>query len=159
NSSTSHHAPPRRRTDGGRRASAPVQYYSCSLPDAFLLPRSRSPDLADIKRADREFIPCFFPRAEMPSVFSAPRRPRGPRRGPTPDSSAEPRSRDGFSSLHHRRQQRMALEVRLVNERKIRGMDTNSLLRMYDLAQGVVTHADSKVQRDRADRTAERVRA
>jgi hypothetical protein len=53
----------------------------------------------------------------------------------------------------------MALEIRLVNERNIRGMDTNSLLRMYDLAQGVVTHADSKVQRDRADRTAERVRA
>jgi len=53
----------------------------------------------------------------------------------------------------------MAFDVLLLKESNIRGIDTNSLLRMYHLAQGVVTHADSKVQRDRADRTAERVRA
>jgi len=51
----------------------------------------------------------------------------------------------------------MAFDVLLTGERKIRGMDTNSLLRMYDLARGVITHADSQSERSKADRTAQRV--
>ena len=51
----------------------------------------------------------------------------------------------------------MAFDVLLLKESNIRGIDTNSLLRMYDLAQGVVTHADSKMERAKANRAAERV--
>ena len=51
----------------------------------------------------------------------------------------------------------MAFDVLTTGERTIRGMDTNSLLRMYDLAQGVVTRADSQSERAKADRTVRRV--
>ena len=51
----------------------------------------------------------------------------------------------------------MAFDVLTTGERNIRGMDTNSLLRMYDLAQGVVTRADSQLERAKADRTVRRV--
>ena len=51
----------------------------------------------------------------------------------------------------------MAFDVLTTGERNIRGMDTNSLLRMYDLAQGVVTRADSQSERAKADRTVRRV--
>ena len=51
----------------------------------------------------------------------------------------------------------MAFDVLTTGERNIRGMDTNSLLRMYDLAQGVVTRSDSQLERTKADRTARRV--
>jgi hypothetical protein len=51
----------------------------------------------------------------------------------------------------------MAFDVLLTGERKIRGMDTNSLLRMYDLARDVITHTDSQLERSKADRAAQRV--
>lgn len=50
----------------------------------------------------------------------------------------------------------MAFDVLITGERNIRGMDTNSLLRLYDLAQDIVTRADSQLERTKADRTARR---
>jgi hypothetical protein len=53
----------------------------------------------------------------------------------------------------------MALDVLITGERSIRGMDTNSLLRMYDRAREVVTHAESQLERTKADRAAQRALA
>src|SRR5438034_3739491 len=58
-----------RRAGAGRLRSVPIQCQCCSIPDAFLLPRKLSPDLADIKRAELEFAPGFFPRAAMSATF------------------------------------------------------------------------------------------
>jgi hypothetical protein len=58
-------------------ADVPIQCQRCSIPDAFLLPRNNSPDLADIKRAERELVPCFFPRADTPAGFAPQCAPRG----------------------------------------------------------------------------------
>ena len=53
-----------------RPAVGRIQCLCCCIPDAFLLPRKPSPDLADIKRAEQESVPCLFPRAVMPAVIS-----------------------------------------------------------------------------------------
>jgi hypothetical protein len=53
----------------------------------------------------------------------------------------------------------MAIDVLIIGERNIRGMDTNSLLRLYDFALGVVTRADSQLERVKADRAAQRALA
>lgn len=53
----------------------------------------------------------------------------------------------------------MAFDVLITGPRSIRGMDTNSLLRLYDLAQDVVTRADSQLERTKADRAAQRALA
>src|SRR6516225_2976499 len=58
-----------RYTRGGHLLAVPLQYQRCSIPDAFLLPRKLSPDLADIKRAERECVPCFLPRAAMSATI------------------------------------------------------------------------------------------
>jgi len=51
----------------------------------------------------------------------------------------------------------MAFDVPITGERNIRGMDTNSLFRLYDLARDVVERADSQLDRAKADRAVQRV--
>ncbi len=48
-------------------------------------------------------------------------------------------------------------DVRTVNQPRIRGADTNSLLRMYDTARGVAAEFPSRLERARAGRTTERI--
>jgi hypothetical protein len=51
----------------------------------------------------------------------------------------------------------MAFDVLITGERNLRGMDTNSLLRMYDLARDAVRRSESQTERAKADRAAQRV--
>jgi len=51
----------------------------------------------------------------------------------------------------------MAIDVLIIGKRNLRGMDTNSLLRMYDLARDVVTRSDLQIERAKAERAAQRV--
>jgi hypothetical protein len=51
----------------------------------------------------------------------------------------------------------MAFDVLIIGERNLRGMDTNSLLRVYDFARDVGTRSDLQMERAKADRTAQRV--
>lgn len=51
----------------------------------------------------------------------------------------------------------MAFDVLIIGERNLRGMDTNSLLRMYDLARDVVTRSDLQLERAKAERAVRRV--
>jgi hypothetical protein len=53
----------------------------------------------------------------------------------------------------------MAFDVLITGPRSIRGMDTNSLLRLYDFAQDVFTRADSQLERAKADRALQRALA
>jgi len=53
----------------------------------------------------------------------------------------------------------MGIDMLISGDRNIRGMDTNSLLRLYDRARDVVTRADSRLERAKADRTAQRALA
>ena len=51
----------------------------------------------------------------------------------------------------------MSIDVQITGERHIRGIDTNSLLRMYDLAQGVLTNSELQQERDKAHRAIQRI--
>ncbi len=47
----------------------------------------------------------------------------------------------------------MNLEVLALNRRNIRGTDSNSLLRLYDLAHGIASQSSLQLDREKADKT------
>ena len=51
----------------------------------------------------------------------------------------------------------MRNDVLALDQPHIRGTDSNSLLRMYDLARGIAAAAGSQRERTRADRAVERI--
>ena len=51
----------------------------------------------------------------------------------------------------------MSNDVHAFSRLNIRGADTNSLLRMYDLASGVLNKAKSQQERARTDRIVQRI--
>jgi hypothetical protein len=51
----------------------------------------------------------------------------------------------------------MENDVFALGERIIRGTDTNSLLRLYDLAREVSNTSDVRLKRSRADKAIERI--
>jgi hypothetical protein len=51
----------------------------------------------------------------------------------------------------------MGLDDLTFDQGDVRGTDSNSLLRMYDLARGRLTTAQSRLARDKADRTIRRI--
>jgi hypothetical protein len=44
-----------------------------------------------------------------------------------------------------------------LNQQSIRGMDSNSLLRLYDLAHAILNRFPSQQERDRADKAIQRI--
>jgi hypothetical protein len=48
-------------------------------------------------------------------------------------------------------------DIANVAQRDVRGADTNSLLRMYDLLRGVLSNSPSQLERARADKALGRI--
>ena len=51
----------------------------------------------------------------------------------------------------------MRNDALILEQRKLRGSDSNSLLRMYDLARGIFKNSQSQQERARADKVIERI--
>ena len=51
----------------------------------------------------------------------------------------------------------MTNDALILEQRKLRGTDSNSLLRMYDLAHGIFNNSQSQQERARADKVIERI--
>jgi hypothetical protein len=51
----------------------------------------------------------------------------------------------------------MSLDGPTYEQRKLRGIDSNSLLRMYDQASAVLARSPSQVERGRADKAIQRI--
>jgi hypothetical protein len=53
----------------------------------------------------------------------------------------------------------MRIDVHSLSKQSIRGTDSNSLLRMYDVASAILKTSPSQVERARADKARQRIAA